>query len=490
MTDRRHFFYDAARVGVFTLAGPAVWRRAALAQTGKGRKLATMTLAELGKRLATGEITSRRLVEEALAAIKDPRGEGARVFLTVHESGALAAADKYDEQLRSGGQQPGGLAGIPISIKDLFDEAGVVTLGASMILVGAPPAQRDSTVVQRLKKAGAIIIGRTNLTEFAYSGLGINPHYGTPKNVFDRATGRIPGGSTSGGAISVTDGMAAAAIGTDTGGSVRIPAALNGLVGFKPTARRIPLDGVLPLAPSLDSVGPIGKSVADCIWLDSLMAEEHGVVPLTGRVAGLRFAVPTTVVQDDLSPAVATAFAAALSRLSAAGAILVEIPMKEFTQAAEVSPRGALSSYEAYSVHRNWMKSGTDKYDPRVMARIRPGESISEAKYKDLLELRKRFISAVNAAAGPYDAMLMPTVPDTAPTIEEATKDDESYFRFNGRMLRNPSIVNLFDGCALSIPCHEPGSAPVGLTVAGIQNTDRSILLIGDALEPVVRQDK
>src|SRR6266550_2578692 len=271
-----------------------------------------MTLAELASRLSTQKITSRQLVEEALAAIKDPRGEGARTFLMVHESQALVAADRVDAQRRSGVNLPA-LSGIPISIKDLFDEVGVVTLGGSTVLVGAPPAQRDSTVVQRLKKAGAIIIGRTNLTEFAYSGLGINPHYGTPKNAFDRETGRIPGGSTSGGAISVTDGMAAAAIGTDTGGSVRIPAALNGLVAFKPTARRIPRDGVLPLSPSLDSVGPIAKTVDDCLWLDMLMSEEPGVIPLPGRIAGLRFAVPMTVVQDDLSPVVAAAFAAALS---------------------------------------------------------------------------------------------------------------------------------------------------------------------------------
>src|SRR5438067_4915720 len=210
-----------------------------------------MTLAEVARLLQNQKITSRQLVEDALAAIKDPRGEGARTFLMVHESEAVASADRVDAQRQSGVDLPP-LAGIPISIKDLFDEAGVATLGGSTVLVGAPAAKSDCTVVQRLKKAGAIIIGRTNLTEFAYSALGINPHYGTPKNVFDRDTGRVPGGSTSGGAISVTDGMAVAAIGSDTGGSVRIPAALNGLVGFKPTARRIPRDGVLPLSTSLD----------------------------------------------------------------------------------------------------------------------------------------------------------------------------------------------------------------------------------------------
>lgn len=487
MTDRRRFLQDSALIGAFALAGSSLGRAPPLAERKSVSKLATMTLSELAHRLETGEVTSRELVEEALAAIKDPRGEGSRAFLMVHESEALAAADRVDAQQRNG-MRRGVLSGIPISIKDLFDEAGVVTLGASKVLVGTPPAQRDSTVVQRLKKTGAIIIGRTNLTEFAYSGLGINPHYGTPKNTFDRATGRIPGGSTSGGAISVTDGMAAAAIGTDTGGSVRIPAALNGLVGFKPTARRIPRDGVFPLSPSLDSVGPIAKSVDDCLLLDMVMAEESGWgTVLHGRVAGLRFGVPTTVVQDDLSPAVATAFAAALNRLSAAGAILVDLPMKELAEAAEVSPRGALASYEAYSVHRELMKEHADQYDPRVMARIRPGESITASQYKKLVQLRKGFIRSINAAAGPYDAMLMPTVPDTAPTIAEVTKDDESYFRFNGRMLRNASLVNLFDGCALTIPCHEPGNAPVGLMIAGIQNADRSILVIGDAVEPVVR---
>lgn len=444
-----------------------------------------MTLAELANRLSNQQITSRQLVEDALASIRNPRGEGAHAFLAVHESEALATADRIDAQRRNGQNLPA-LSGIPISIKDLFDEAGVVTLGGSTVPVGSSPAERDCTVVQRLKEAGAVIIGRTNLTEFAYSALGINPHYGTPKNVFDRVTGRVPGGSTSGGAISVTDGMAAAAIGTDTGGSVRIPAALNGLVGFKPTARRIPRDGVFPLSTSLDSVGPIGKSVSDCALLDMVMAGEHEAIPSRDNVTGLRFAVPSTVVQDDLSPAVANAFLLALTKLSDAGARIIEVPMKEFARAAEVNPRGAIASYEAYSFHRQWINESADKYDPRVLARILPGESITTAEQKKLLQSREKFIRSINGAASGYDAMLMPTVRDIAPTIAEATKDDESYFRLNNRMLRNPSIVNLFDGCALSIPCHEPGTAPVGLTIAGTQNADRAILMIGNTVEGVL----
>src|SRR6516162_9902923 len=484
--DRRDFLQDSGRLGAFALINASLWPiEPVLAQSSQGRELATMSIIELAQLLARQKITSRQLVEQALMAIKDPKGEGSRTFLSVHESEALAAADRVDAQRRGGTKLPT-LAGIPISIKDLFDEVGVTTLGGSKALVGTPAATRDSTVVERLKKADAVIIGRTNLVEFAYSGLGINPHYGTPKNVFDRATGRIPGGSSSGAAVSVTDGMAAGAIGTDTGGSVRIPAALNGLVGFKPTAKRVSLDGVLPLAFTLDSAGPIAKTVADCALLDQVLAAEDKDVPTPAQLRGLRFAASKTVFQDDLSPVVADAFSAALGRLSAAGATVVDLPMGEFAQAAAVNPRGALTSAEAYSWHRQWMKDGADKYDPRVIVRIRPGETMTAANYIELMKLREQFIRTINAAASGYDAMLMPTTPETAPTIAEAGKDDETYTRLNLRMLRHPAIVNLFDGCALSVPCHEPGTAPVGLMIAGTQNTDRKILEVGLAMEQVV----
>jgi aspartyl-tRNA(Asn)/glutamyl-tRNA(Gln) amidotransferase subunit A len=391
-----------------------------------------------------------------------------------------------DVQRRNGARLPP-LAGLPISIKDLFDEVGIVTLGGSKVLADAAPAVRDSVVVERLRAAGAVIVGRTNLTEFAYSALGINPHYGTPRNTYDRATGRIPGGSSSGAAISVTDDMAVAAIGSDTGGSIRIPAALNGLVGFKPTARRVPLDGVLPLATSLDSAGPIAKTVADCALLDQVLAGETSGVAAAAALRSLRLVVPQTVVQDDLSPAVARAFSAALERLSAAGATIMELSMPELADAAAVSPQGALASFEAYSFHRQWLKDRGDTYDPRVRMRFRVGEGLTEAGYRELVKLRERFIQSMNSAAAHYDALLMPTTPDTAPTIAEATRDDESYLRLNARMLRNASIVNLFDGCALSIPCHEPGSAPVGLMIAGSQNNDRKVLAIGLAFEEVLK---
>ena len=429
--------------------------------------------------VAHSAASSRELVEQSLRAIDDPQGEGARAFIRVHRESALATADRIDADARKGAPRLP-LAGIPISIKDNFDEAGVVTLAGSKVLANAPAAEEDAVVVKLLRAAGAVIIGRTNMTEFAYSGLGINPHYGTPRNAFDRAASRIPGGSSSGAAISVTDCMAVAAIGTDTGGSVRIPAALNGLVGFKPTARRVPLEGVLPLSLSLDSVGPIARNVADCVLLDRVLSASSAELPAVS-LQGLRLAVPQAVVLDELSAAVSNAFTRALARLSAAGAIVMDMPFAELARTAEVNP-SAISSAEAYWWHRELLKH-EDAYDPRIAIRIRPGKDVTAAAYIEMLQQRRRFVGDVWGAMHGIDALIMPTVPDTAPTIAEATASDESYFRFNRRMLRNTSLVNLFDGCALSIPCHAPGEAPVGLMIAGTQGQDDRVLAIGLDIE-------
>ena len=483
---RRYFLQKTGKYAA--LAGVGTIVPEAFARTTPSAAMGHISITEMSRRLAVGSLSSRQLVEEALAAISDPNGEGSRAFLTVYAEQARAIATEIDAQRRRG-IVASPIAGIPISIKDLLDEAGQTTLGGSTVLIGQPPALVDSTVVARLRKAGAVIIGRTNTVEFAYTGLGINPHYGTPKNVYDRATGRIPGGSTSGGGISVADGMAAGAIGTDTGGSLRIPAALNGLVGFKPTQRRVPREGVMPLSTTLDSVGPIAWSVADCALLDAVLTGDAVRLPRAPALRGLRglrLAVPKTFFQNDLSDPVARAFTTALARLSAAGAIIVELPMTEFAQAPNINPRGMITASEAYAWHRKYIKDGADKYDPRVLARIKTGETISAPDYVELLTLRREFILSINRAAAGYDAMLMPTTPDIAPPIADVIKDDESYYRFNGRMLRNPSVVNLFDGCALSIPCHQAGDAPVGLMIAGTQNTDHHILSVGRAVEAVV----
>src|SRR5262249_29275217 len=264
----------------------------------------------------------RALVEECLARIDDQAGEGARAFLKVHADEARAAADFYDH-LHAAGRAPSPFAGIPISVKDLFDVAGDVTTAGSVILRDAPPAQHDAPAIARLRAAGFIAIGRTSMTEFAFSGLGINPHYDTPRNPYDRAAARIPGGSSSGAAVSVTDGMAFGAIGTDTGGSCRIPAALCGIVGFKPTAHRVPTQGAFPLSTSLDSIGPLAATVECAAVLDAVLAGEP-IAPLQPfPVPGLRLAVPQTMVLDNLEPAVSGAFDAALTLLRKAGAVIV-----------------------------------------------------------------------------------------------------------------------------------------------------------------------
>src|SRR3954454_3379178 len=252
------------------------------------------TLATLAADLASGATTARKLVEGCLAKIADPAGEGQRVFIHVDKDAALHAADAMD-RLRKANAAPSSYAGIPVSIKDLFDIKGQVTRAGSRALEDSAPAEADAPVVARLRRAGFIVIGRTNMTEFAYSGIGINPHYGTPKSAWNRSVGHVPGGSSSGAAVSIADGMAYGALGTDTGGSCRIPAAFNGIVGFKPTQARVPLDGGVPLSFSLDSFGSLANSVACCAILDAYLANEP-VTPLQPLpVKGMRLAVPTTI---------------------------------------------------------------------------------------------------------------------------------------------------------------------------------------------------
>src|SRR5579862_7749023 len=257
------------------------------------------TLAALADDLDAGRTSARKLVEDCIARIADPVGEGQRAFIHVDREAALEAADAMD-RLRKAHAAPSRFAGIPVSIKDLFDIKGQVTRAGSRALEDSAPAAADAAVVARLRGAGFVVIGRTNMTEFAYSGIGINPHYGTPKSVWRRDVGHVPGGSSSGAAVSVADRMAHGALGTDTGGSCRIPAAYNGIVGFKPTQRRVPLEGGVPLSFTLDSFGPLARTVACCAVLDAVLAGEPVVAPQPRLIKGMRLAVPTTVVLDDL----------------------------------------------------------------------------------------------------------------------------------------------------------------------------------------------
>ena len=427
---------------------------------------------------------SRSLVEECLAQIADQSGEGRRVFLKVYPEDALAAADFYD-RIRPHGAAPSLFAGIPVSIKDLFDVAGDVTTAGSIALKNAKAATRDAPAVARLRAAGFIPIGRTNMTEFAFSGLGINPHYGTPLNAYDRGAGRIPGGSSSGAAVSITDGMAFGALGTDTGGSCRIPAALCGIVGFKPTADRVPTAGAFPLSTSLDSIGPLAATVACCAALDAVLAGEPAVDLAPFPLAGLRLALPQTMVLENVEPAVARAFDSALAALGKAGARIVDIALRELAELPQINAKGGLAASEAYGIHRALIAKAEKMYDPRVLVRILRGQEQDAADYIDLLNARTDFIRRVAAVTAPYDALVMPTVPVTAPRLADLAADD-AYRHANFLVLRNPSIANFLDRCSISIPCHRPGDAPVGLMLIGEHDADRRLLAIAAAIEAVV----
>jgi aspartyl-tRNA(Asn)/glutamyl-tRNA(Gln) amidotransferase subunit A len=444
-----------------------------------------LTLATLAADLAAGRTTARKLVEDCLAKIADRAGEGARVFIHVDAEGAIAAAEAMDG-LRAANAAPSPFAGIPVSIKDLFDIKGQVSRAGSRTLDDMPPAVNDAPVVARLRRAGFVAIGRTNMTEFAYSGLGINPHYGTPKNPWRREVGHVPGGSSSGAAVSVTDGMAHGALGTDTGGSCRIPAAYCGIVGYKPTARRIPLEGGLPLSATLDSYGPIARSVGCCAVMDAVLADE-AIAPIAPRpIRGMRLAVPATVMLDDLESAVARSFERALDRLAGVGAVIDRIAVPEFAEIAALNIGGGFSAAESWAWHRALIARKGQLYDPRVLSRILSGENLSAADYVDLLALRRAIIAGFERRVAPYDALIAPTVAITPPPIGDLARD-AAYTKANMLSLRNCSLINTVDGCAISLPCHREGEPPVGLMLAAAGGSDRRIFELAAGIESVVR---
>lgn len=439
------------------------------------------TLAGTAKALADGRASSRALVEDCLARIDDPQGEGARAFLHVDHAGARAAAEAIDG-LRAINAAPSIYAGIPVSIKDLFDVAGQRTTAGSRILSESKPASSDAAAVARLRRAGFILIGRSNMTEFAFSGLGLNPHYGTPAAPWRRPEGHIAGGSTSGGAVSVADGMAFAALGTDTGGSCRIPAAFCGLVGFKPTARRVPLDGTVPLSPSLDSIGPLAHSVACCAAIDSVLSGEPMPRLAGGDIRWLTVGVLRNLVLEGMEAPVSEALSRAMSSLSAAGARLVDVDIQELNDIKHINAKGGFAAAEAFHWHRPLIMRGADIYDPRVLARIRRGEQQSASDYLDLLAARRRLILAVTERMSDFDAILFPTAPILPPPIS-IFESDEAFGRINLLVLRNSTVVNMIDGCAISIPIHRPGEPPVGLTFAGPGGSDHRLLRVAAMAE-------
>jgi aspartyl-tRNA(Asn)/glutamyl-tRNA(Gln) amidotransferase subunit A len=404
------------------------------------------------------------------------------VFTRLYPDAARAAAQHADAMQAAGVELPP-LAGLPVSVKDLVDIMGETTLAGSTVLEGTAPARSDAPTVKRLRIAGAAIIGKTNMTEFAFSGVGLNPHYGTPVNPADHTVARIPGGSSSGAAVSVAAGLCVAALGSDTGGSIRIPAALCGIVGFKPTARRVPTAGAIPLSTTLDTMCAMTRSVDDCILIDSIIAD-HALSISDMPPTALRLAVPKAVMLDALDPHVAASFSAALSRLSAAGVKIIDAPFSMLSEAAGIN---RFSGAEAFSWHRGLLADHEAEYDFRVAKRIKTGAAMSAADYIDLHRKRREWITRMEEALGPFDSLIMPTVPIVAPPIADLEASEDVFFNANGLLLRNPSTINLLDGCAVSLPCHAEGTLPVGLMIAGPAMSDRKILAVARTIERILQ---
>ncbi len=437
--------------------------------------------------IAEGRRSAEGCFEQALAAAQSEPNRLA--YIRRFDAMALAATRSVDAQRAAGAPLPA-LAGLAVSVKDLFDVQGQVTTAGSIVLQGDAPAAADCPAVARLRAAGAALTGHTNMTEFAFSAVGINPHHGTPANVATArvdATPRIPGGSSSGAAVTVASGAAWAALGSDTGGSIRIPAALQGLVGFKNTAQLTPTEGAVPLSTTLDTACAITRSVRDAVLLHEVLARRRVGLPAR-PLHTLRLAVPSTLMLDALEPAVATAFERALTTLRKAGAQVVDIALPELGELAMINASGGFSPAEAWAWHRHRLAERESDYDPRVAMRIRRGERMSAADYIELLHARRDWIARMTAAMQGFDAMLSPTVPIVARPIADLLASDEAFFAANGLLLRNPAAVNMLDGCALSLPCQRDGEMPVGLMVWSGALQDDSVLAVSLAIEAALER--
>ena len=423
-------------------------------------------------------ILARDRLEHALARINDPSGEGERTFLTVYAEAAREAADAADRRARDGATL-GPLDGVIVSIKDLFDVAGETTRGGSIVLADAPPATEDAPVVQRLRDAGAVIVGKTNMSEFAFTGVGANPHYGTPGNPADRT--RVPGGSSSGAAVAVADQMCEISIGTDTGGSTRIPAALCGVVGYKPTKHRVSTERAFPLSPTLDSVGPIAPTVEACAKTDAILAGEEPwkLEPLA--LAGLRFGIPQGLPVDELEEAVAEHFEASIGRLGRVGVSLSDAEFPLFDDMARVQSAATIATVEAWHIHRNRIAERGADYDPIVRARIETGSRVSDDDYANMLKDRGELVSAMDLALAEFDALVLPTTPIVAPAMAEVSTE-KGFNRANRLLLRNTAIPNFFDLCAISLPMAGT-RLPTGLILFGRRGADRQLFAIAAVVE-------
>lgn len=444
------------------------------------------TVEDLSRALREGRRDPVDLVAEVFDRI-DSHGDPA-LFIRTLRPRAEAEARAARERLRAG--NPASLVdGVPLAWKDLFDLKGSVTTAGSAVLRDAAPAASDAALVNAAARAGMVTVGTVNMTEFAYSGIGLNPHYGTPRNPCDPKVARSPGGSSSGSGAVVAAGVVPVAIGTDTGGSIRIPAAFNGVVGYKTSVGHYPMEGVFPLSRSLDTLGPLAQTVADCVLTDAALRGLGAPSVAAAPVEALDFVVPDSFMFDDLAPAVAANFEAAMQRLSKAGARVRPIALPELREVAELMGRyGPLTSAEAMEVHKERLSGPeADRIDPRVVRRIRMAEAMSAVDLIRLMQGRETWIRRINARLGAA-ILICPTTPSVAMPIAPLEADVEVFFHHNFRTLRNTAIGNFLDWCGMSIPNGQDSDGmPTGFMMCAPHGQDHAVLAAGLAIESLVR---
>ena len=434
-----------------------------------------LTIAQVAVRLRQG-LRSRALVEEALELIDT----GGGAYVSVAAARARADAADSDRRLAAGAPRSL-LEGVPVSVKDLFDVEGEVTAAGALALRGAPAARADAAAVAALRRAGAVVLGRTHMSAFAFTALGANPHLPPCPNPHDAA--RVPGGSSSGAAVSVALGQAFMGLGSDTGGSVRIPASFCGIVGFKPTQWRVPREGAFVLSPTQDSIGPLARSVECCAIVDAILADRPDAALPVPPLAGLRLALPREVMMDGLDAHVAARFDHALGQLRRAGVEITQVSFPHFSEAPELFSKGTLVNAEAFRHHRALgLLERREAYDPIILARIDMGGQMAEDDVGRIMRARQRMMAETSRLAAGHDAIVLPTTPNVAPRFADIA-DAAGFNRENGRALRNTSLFNFLDRCAISLPVDAGGGLPVGLMLVGETMEDRRLLAVAQAVE-------
>ena len=445
-----------------------------------------MSVAQLSVLIQSGAADPVEVTETVVAGIENYPDKA--VFTRLARERALTEAKASASRIRQG-RSLGLLDGIPIAWKDLFDLEGMATTAGSTVLAGAAPATSDAAMVSTLKRAGMIAVGRTGMSEFAFSGLGINPHYGTPHNPHGKDQPRIPGGSSSGAGVAVAAGLVPVAMGTDTGGSVRIPAAFNGIVGYKATRGRYAMDGVFPLSRSLDSLGPLCRTVKDAVWTDAAMRGRTAPDIIGRSLSGLEIVIPENVVFDDAEPGVTEAFDAAVERLKASGASISMIRIPAFEKVLALTVKyGALVTAEAFALHRERLAGPeAERMDHRVVMRTRLGERMTTQDYIATIAARTQLIAESEKLIGGR-LVAFPTIAHVAPPIAPLERDDDLFIAVNGKTLRNTALGNFLDWCGVSIPCGTGAAGmPVGFLLSATANRDEELLAAALSAEAVIR---